>query len=73
MKKKLDIIGVIPVKESSERVKGKNLRKFHNTNLYELKIAQLKKTKNFPKFMFFTCSHVSKFSVTYGFISNKFY
>ena len=51
MKKKLDIIGVIPVKESSERVKGKNLRKFHNTNLYELKIAQLKKTKNFSKFM----------------------
>ena len=32
-------------------MKGKNLRKFHNTNLYELKIAQLKKTKNFPKFM----------------------
>ena len=47
MKKKLDIIGVIPVKESSERVKGKNLRKFHNTNLYELKIAQLKRLKIF--------------------------
>ena len=51
MKNKLDLIGVIPVKERSERVKGKNLRKFSNTNLYELKISQLKKTKNFSKFM----------------------
>ena len=51
MKKKLDIIGVIPVKEKSDRVKGKNLRKFSNTNLYELKITQLKKTKNFSNFM----------------------
>ena len=47
MKKKIEIIGVIPVKGNSERIKKKNLRKFCNTNLLELKLKQLKKTKNF--------------------------
>lgn len=45
--KKIEVIGIVPVKANSERVKKKNLRKFGNTNLYELKLNQLKKTKNF--------------------------
>jgi len=47
--KKKKIVGIIPVKANSERVKKKNLRKFGKTNLFELKLKQLKKTKNFKK------------------------
>ena len=43
--KKIEIEGIIPVKAYSERVKKKNLRKFVNTNLFELKLKQLSKTK----------------------------
>tara|TARA_B100001057_G_C22750836_1_gene911734 strand:+ start:724 stop:1392 length:669 start_codon:yes stop_codon:yes gene_type:complete len=46
----MKIIGVIPVKKNSERVKGKNLRKFSDTNLFELKLEQLRKTKFFDDF-----------------------
>ena len=46
---KIEVVGLIPVKANSERVKGKNLRKFHNTNLFELKLQQLKKTKKFDR------------------------
>ena len=46
---KIEVVGLIPVKANSERVKGKNLRKFHNTNLFELKLRQLKRTKNFKR------------------------
>ena len=49
--KKIEVVGIIPVKANSERVKKKNLRKFGNTNLFELKLSQLKKTKNFKKFI----------------------
>lgn len=41
------IVGLIPVKEFSERVNNKNLRNFANTNLLELKLNQLKKAKGF--------------------------
>jgi len=47
----MKIIGIIPVKEHSVRVKKKNTRKFANTNLLELKLSQLKKTKNFSNFL----------------------
>ncbi len=47
--KKIDVVGIVPVKANSERVKKKNLRKFGNTNLFELKLKQLKKTKNFKE------------------------
>lgn len=47
----MDIVGIIPVKGNSERVKRKNIRKFANTNLLELKLSQLKKTKNFKYFI----------------------
>ena len=51
MKSKIEIVGIIPVKANSQRVKKKNLRKFGNTNLYELKLKQLSKTKNFKRFV----------------------
>lgn len=51
MKTKIEITGIIPVKENSERVKKKNLRKFANTNLFALKLKQLKKTQCFKKFL----------------------
>ena len=47
----MKIIGIIPVKEHSVRVKKKNIRKFANTNLFELKLSQLKKTKKFSNFL----------------------
>ena len=51
MNRKIKITGIIPVKANSERVKKKNLRKFADTNLYELKLNQLGKTKNFKNFI----------------------
>lgn len=44
-----NIIAIIPVKGNSQRVKKKNLRKFDNTSLFDLKLDQLKKTKCFKK------------------------
>ena len=38
--KLVDVVGIIPVKANSERVKKKNLKKFGDTNLYELKLKQ---------------------------------
>jgi CMP-N-acetylneuraminic acid synthetase len=40
--KKKEIVGLIPVKGESDRVKKKNLREFSDTNLFELKLSQLK-------------------------------
>ena len=42
-----DIVAVIPVKASSERVKNKNMRPFHDTTLFELKLKQLENVKGF--------------------------
>lgn len=44
---KKQIQAIIPVKGNSERVPKKNIRPFHDTNLLELKISQLKKTNCF--------------------------
>ena len=44
-----EIIGLIPVKGSSERVQMKNLRKFGDTSLYELKLDQISKVTGFEK------------------------
>ena len=49
--KKIEIEGIIPVKIFSVRVKNKNLRKFADTSLYELKLKQLSKTKEFKNFI----------------------
>jgi len=42
-----NIVGLIPVKGQSERVSKKNIRRFHNTTLLDLKLDQLSKTKGF--------------------------
>ena len=44
-----EIIGLIPVKGSSERVPMKNLRKFGDSSLFELKLSQLNKARGFEK------------------------
>ena len=44
-----EIIGLIPVKGSSERVPMKNLRKFSDSSLFELKLSQLSKARGFEK------------------------
>ena len=41
------IVGLIPVKGNSERVKKKNTRKFGRSSLFLHKLKQLKKTKYF--------------------------
>ena len=43
------LTAVIPVRKNSQRVKNKNLKKFHNTNLLKIKIDQLKKIKTIDK------------------------
>jgi len=64
--KKIELEGIIPVKTQSERVKNKNLRKFSNTTLYELKLKQLSKTKEFSNFI------VSSESIKVLEIANKY-
>ena len=51
MSHKIKITGVIPVKGNSQRIKKKNLRRFSDTTLFHLKLKQLKKTKNFERFI----------------------
>lgn len=41
------VVGLVPVKAHSERVKSKNLRPFAQTSLFELKLNQLSKVKLF--------------------------
>lgn len=42
-----EIVALVPVKGNSERVKLKNLRKFGETSLLELKLSQLSKVRGF--------------------------
>lgn len=44
-----EIVAVIPVKGQSDRIESKNLRPFSDTNLYELKLSQLKKVTGFKE------------------------
>jgi len=46
---KKEIVALVPVKASSERIKNKNTRPFYDTNLLELKLRQLKGVKGFTK------------------------
>ena len=46
---KKEIVAVVPVKGNSERIKYKNTCSFHNTNLFELKLNQLKLVNGFSK------------------------
>ncbi len=43
------IVGLIPVKSNSDRVKKKNTRKFANSSLFLHKLKQLKQTKYFDE------------------------
>lgn len=43
------IVGLIPVKGNSDRVKKKNTRKFGNSSLFLHKLNQLKQTKCFDE------------------------
>jgi len=49
MSKDGEIVGVIPVKGTSERVTLKNLRKFHDTSIFELKLDQLQLVENLDR------------------------
>ena len=44
-----NIVAIVPVKGNSVRVKKKNLTKFANSNLFKIKLKQLKKTDCFKK------------------------
>jgi len=44
---KKEVIGLVPVKGDSDRVEKKNLRPFCDTNLFELKLAQLRDAVGF--------------------------
>ncbi len=44
-----EIVALVPVKASSDRVKSKNTRPFHDTNLLELKLSQLKQVKSLDR------------------------
>ena len=44
-----EIVGLIPVKGNSERVLMKNLRKFGDSSLFELKLSQLSKATGFDE------------------------
>lgn len=44
---KKEIVALIPVKGSSERIKAKNIRSFFDTSLYELKLDQIKDVRGF--------------------------
>lgn len=46
---KKNIVAIVPVKGNSVRVKKKNLTKFANSNLFKIKLKQLKKTDCFKK------------------------
>ncbi len=44
-----NIVGLIPIKGSSERVPNKNLREFNGKSLLEVKLSQLSKANGFEK------------------------
>lgn len=44
-----EIVGLVPVKGASERVPMKNLRKFGESSLFELKLSQLSKAEGFDE------------------------
>lgn len=73
----LDITALIPVKANSQRVKKKNLRNFADSNLYEIKLKQLQKTKCFKRIIVSSeCMKVLNVANKYGFethLRDKYY
>ena len=51
-----NLVAVVPVREGSQRVKNKNLRKFNKKNLLIYKIEKLKKIKNIDEIIINTDS-----------------
>ena len=64
-----NIVAIIPVRAGSQRVKNKSIRKFHDTNLLEHKIKQLKSIKEISKIILTTDSdEAKKIGNSYGII-----
>ena len=62
------IVGLIPIKGSSERVPNKNLRNFYGKSLFELKLNQLSQAKGFDKIIVSSESKkVLNIAITNGF------
>ncbi len=49
-----DFVFIIPVRKGSQRVIDKNIKKFHNTNLLQLKINQIKRIFKKPEILLST-------------------
>ena len=63
-----EVVGLIPVKGDSERVQKKNLRPFGNTNLFELKLQQLKLAKGFSEIIVSSeDQHILKIAEQHGY------
>ena len=63
-----EVVGLIPVKGDSERVEKKNLRPFGNTNLFELKLQQLKLAKGFSEIIVSSeDQHILKIAEQHGY------
>ena len=45
------MLAIVPVRKGSERVKNKNIRKFSDTNLLEIKLKSLKKIKDIDEIL----------------------
>lgn len=62
------IVGLIPIKANSDRIKSKNLRPFADTNLYELKLSQIKRVQGFSRVVISSEDEgVLKIAQQYGF------
>lgn len=55
-----DLTFIIPVRKGSERIKNKNIKKFYNTNLLELKLGQLFRIFKNPNIVLSTDCEISK-------------
>ena len=65
---KKDITALIPVKKTSDRIKDKNIRRFSDTSLFELKLKQISTLKCFDRLIVSTeDSDLKKIAQGYGF------
>ena len=67
-----EIVALIPVKDSSDRVENKNTRPFHDTNLFELKLRQLSGVKGFTnKIVSSESEQLLEIAADYGFDTHR--
>jgi len=65
---KKDITALIPVKKTSDRIKDKNIRRFSDTSLFELKLKQISSLSCFDRLIVSTeDSELMKIAESYGF------